>query len=154
MRERIWKNCPCCGAKGTMQRQAERTERFNPAGYAPVEVSGLDGCFCSACGDGFWSLKSERSISATLAEHMARQDSQRIVAAELASVKEAADAMQITVQGVHKMMKEGRLRYVLAAGHRLPIRMYMTSAHSGVETVPLQSRSKIAGKRSAALRGR
>ena len=154
MRERNWTDCPCCGAKGAMRRQSGRTERFNPAGYAPAEVGGLDGCFCSACGDGFWSLKSERRISATLAEHMAHQDSKRIVAAELASVKEAADVMQITVQGVHKMMKEGRLRYVLAAGHRLPIRMYMTSAHTGVETVPLQSRSKTAGKRPAALRGR
>ncbi len=131
MRERNWTDCPCCGAKGAMRRQSGQTERFNPAGYAPVEVDGLDGSFCTSCGDGFWSLKSERRISSALAEHMAGQDSQRIVAAEIASVKEAADAMHITVQGVHKMMKEGRLRYVLAAGHRLPIRMYMTPAHAG-----------------------
>jgi predicted phage tail protein len=85
---------------------------------------------------------------------MAGQDSQRIVAAEIASVKEAADAMQITVQGVHKMMREGRLRYVLAAGHRLPIRMYMTPAHARVETAPRPSRSNGVGKRAATHTGR
>lgn len=154
MREPDWTCCPCCGAKGTMQRQSGRTERFNPAGYAPVEVGGLDGCFCTSCGDGFWSLKSERKIAVALAEHMARQDSQRIVAAELASVKEASDAMQINVQGVHKMMKEGRLRYVLAAGHRLPIRMYMPPADTRVETAPRPSRSNGVGKRSVTLRQR
>ena len=154
MRECNWTDCPCCGAKGAMRRQAGRTERFNPAGYAPIEVGGLEGSFCVSCGDGFWSLKSERRITETLAEHMARQDSQRVVAAEIASVKEAAEAMQITVQGVHKMMKEGRLRYVLAAGHRLPIRMHMTPAHAGVETAPRPSRSNGAGKRAASNTGR
>lgn len=151
MRERVWKDCPCCGAKGAMRRQSGRTERFNPAGYTPVEIHGLEGSFCASCGDGFWSLSAERRISAALAEHMAREDSQLIVAAELASVKEAADTMQITVQGVHKMMKEGRLRYVLAAGHRLPIRMYMPQAHACVETTPRPSLPKGAGKRPETL---
>ncbi len=154
MRERNWTDCPCCGAKGAMRRQSGREERFNPAGYTPIEIGGLDGSFCASCGDGFWSLKSERRIAEMLAEHMARQDSQRIVAAEIASVKEAADAMQITVQGVHKMMKEGRLRYVLAAGHRLPIRMYMTPANAGIETAPSPARSNGVGKRAATPTGR
>jgi hypothetical protein len=137
-----------------MHKQSGRMERFNPAGYIPIEVDGLDGSFCTSCGDGFWSLKSERKIAETLAEHRARQDSQRIVAAEIASVKEAADTMHITVQGVHKMMKEGRLRYVLAAGHRLPIRMYMTPAHAGNETTPHPSRSNGAGRRAATHTGK
>lgn len=57
-----------------------------------------------------------------LAQHMAQYDAQRVVAAELVSVKEAAAAMHVTVQGIHKMMDEGRLRYVVAGGSRLPIR--------------------------------
>lgn len=58
---------------------------------------------------------------------MARHDATRVVAAELASVREAAKVMHMTVQGIHKMMDEGRLRYVVAGGSRLPIRKYVTA---------------------------
>jgi YgiT-type zinc finger domain-containing protein len=122
MREKKWTDCPACGAKKSMQVRRAIRERFNPAGYSPVDISGLDGQFCESCGEGFWSLKSERKIARALAKHMAKEDSTRVVAAELASVHEAAKVMRISVQGVHKMMDEGRLRYALAAGRRLPIR--------------------------------
>ena len=122
MREKQWSDCPACGAKKSMRRLTGRKERYNPAGYPPLDVSGLDGQFCEACGEGFWSQQSERTIARMLAQHMAQYDAQRVVAAELASVKEAAEAMHVTVQGIHKMMDEGRLRYVVAGGSRLPIR--------------------------------
>jgi hypothetical protein len=122
MREKKWSDCPACGAKKSMRKRKGQKERFNPSGYPPLDVSGLDGQFCETCGEGFWSLKSERRIARLLAEHMAQYDATRVVAAELASVQEAAKAMHMTVQGVHKMMKEGRLRYVFAGSSRLPIR--------------------------------
>lgn len=122
MRKKKWTNCPSCGARKSMQARKNLTERVHPAGYPPLDIKGLDGQFCESCGEGFWSLKSERRIARLLAEHMARHDATRVVAAELASVQEAAKAMHITVQGVHKMMDEGRLRYVFAGGSRLPIR--------------------------------
>lgn len=125
MREKKWLDCPACGAKDSMHAQKKLEERFNPAGYPPLDIPGLDGQFCDACGEGFWSFKSERQIARLLSEHMARHDATRIVAAELASVQEAAKVMHVTVQGVHKMMKEGRLRYVVAGGSRLPIRKYL-----------------------------
>ncbi len=122
MREKKWIDCPACGAKKGMHAKKSLKERFNPSGYPPLDVSGLDGQFCESCGEGFWSLKAERLIARLLAEHMAEHDATRVVAAELASVQEAAKAMHVTVQGVHKMMKEGRLRYVVAGGSRLPMR--------------------------------
>ncbi len=126
MREKKWIDCPACGAKKSMRRKKGQEERFNPCGYPPLDVSGLDGQFCGSCAEGFWSLKSERLIARLLAEHMAQHDATRVVAAELASVQEAAKVMHVTVQGVHKMMKEGRLRYVVAGGSRLPIRKDLT----------------------------
>jgi hypothetical protein len=126
MREKKWVDCPVCGAKKSMQTKKNQKERFNCPGYPPVDISGLDGQFCESCGEGFWSLKSERRIARRLAEHMADHDAQRTVAAELASVQEAARAMNMTVQGIHKMMNEGRLRYVVAGGFRLPIRKDVT----------------------------
>ena len=125
MREKKWIDCPSCGAKKSMRKKQRQKERINPAGYPPLDIAVLNGQFCASCDEGFWSLKSERRIAELLAEHMAQHDATRVVAAELASVQEAAKAMQVTVQGVHKMMKEGRLRYVVAGGTRLPIRKYI-----------------------------
>lgn len=125
-RHLVLEKCPVCGAKASMNARKNLKEQFNPPGYPPVKISGLQGQFCDACGEGFWSLKSEQRIAQRLAEHMAEHDAHRIVVAELASVQEAANAMKITVQGVHKMMKEGRLRYVVAGGCRLPIRKDVT----------------------------
>jgi len=127
MREKKWVDCPACGTKKSMRKTENLDDRFNPRGYPPLDISGLDGQFCEACGEGFWSLKSERRIARNLAEHMARHDAERVVAAELASVKEAAEVMHVTVQGIHKMMDEGRLRYVMAGGSRLPIRKDLTA---------------------------
>lgn len=122
MREKKWIDCPVCGAKKSMLAESNRSERFHPSGYPPLDIGDLNGTFCSECGDGFWSLASERQIARQLAEHCAAHDATRIVAAELASVQEAAKAMHVTVQGIHKMMNEGRLRYVVAGDTRLPIR--------------------------------
>ena len=58
---------------------------------------------------------------------MARHDAERVVAVELASVKEAAEVMHVTVQGIHKMVDEGRLRYVVEGGPLLPIRSDLTA---------------------------
>ena len=79
-------------------------------------MDGPNGQFCEVCGEEFWSLKSERRIATRLTEYMAEHDSGRVVAAELASVNEAAKRLRMTVQGVHKMMETGRLRYVMAGG--------------------------------------
>ncbi|MBX3178341.1 MAG: hypothetical protein KF886_13355 [Candidatus Hydrogenedentes bacterium] len=67
-------------------------------------------------------MRSERRITRLLAAHKAEFDAGRVVAAELASVREGAEALGVTVQAIHRMMDEGRLRYVLAGGTRLPIR--------------------------------
>ncbi len=122
MREKKWIDCPACGAKKSMHSEKNLSEGFHPSSYPPLDVSSLDGQFCDACGEGFWSLKSERRIACLLAQHMAAHDATRVVAAELASVQEAAKAMRVTVQAIHKMMDEGRLRYVVAGTSRLPIR--------------------------------
>ncbi len=126
MREKKWIDCPVCGTKGSMRYSKGLMERFNPPGYEPIEVSGLDGSFCQECGDGFWSLKSKAAIAKELADSMAKQDSKRIVASEMLSVKEAAKLMRVTPQGIHKMMDEGRIHYVYAAGLRFPIRKDLT----------------------------
>ncbi|MBI1318466.1 MAG: hypothetical protein GC168_05870 [Candidatus Hydrogenedens sp.] len=122
MREKKWIDCPVCGTKKSMRVKQQLQERFHPQGYPPLDIDALEGQFCDACGEGFWSLASEKRIARLLGQHCATHDATRIVAAELASVQDAAKAMRVTVQGIHKMMDEGRLRYVVAGDTRLPIR--------------------------------
>ena len=122
MQKKAWSDCPVCGSKGTMRREKRAEKRMRPRGYPPVDIDDLEGQFCKVCGDGFWSPRSQRKITDTLAEHCARYDSERVVAAELLSVKDAAQQLEMTVQGIHKMMKEGRLRFVYAGNMRLPLR--------------------------------
>ncbi|MBI2434479.1 MAG: hypothetical protein HYV26_16600 [Candidatus Hydrogenedentes bacterium] len=131
--------------------------RFIPRGYIPVEVKGLDGQFCEACGDGFWSLKSERKITQALTEHMAKEDARRIVASELASVAEAAKLLGVTRQAIHKMMNEGRLRYVQTPSLRLPIREFLEQAERKpwkAHRKPAARPSKRASSRSARVQAK
>ena len=51
----------------TMRSKKAMPERFIPDGYPPLGIHELDGQFCELCGDGFWSLKSERRIGHLLA---------------------------------------------------------------------------------------
>ena len=122
MKEKKWIDCPVCGMKGMMRKRREMKERRHPPGYPPLDIEGLDGQFCKSCHDGFWSRRSGRKLTKEVVEHMAKYDAARVVAAELASVREAAQALKVTVQAVHKMMDEGRMRYVRAGGYRLPLR--------------------------------
>lgn len=122
MREKKWTVCPVCGARDSMKKKGAQSIRRVARGYSPVEIEDLDGHFCEQCGDGFWSLKSERKITRVLAKHMAEEDASRVVAGELASVPEAAEILQVSRQAVHKMMNEGRIRYVQTPSLRLPIR--------------------------------
>ena len=122
MREKKWVDCPVCGAKKSMRAHSNLSHVFEPRGYPPIEITGLSGQFCTLCNDGFWSLKSDKEIARCLNEHLAEHDARRVYAADLASVREAAETLQVTPQAVHKMMDTGRLRYVVAGDARLPVR--------------------------------
>jgi YgiT-type zinc finger domain-containing protein len=74
MPESDWVDCPACGAKRSMRPLEGQSERFTPAGYSSIEISGLDGNFCETCGDGFWSRDSERRIARLLSENIAHPD--------------------------------------------------------------------------------
>ncbi len=128
MREKKWIDCPVCGAKNSMRLKKNLSETVSVDGDEPAEISGLHGQFCEACGEGFWSLASERKLAREAAAYYAQKDAEHVVAADLASVQEAARSLHISVQGVHKMMNEGRLRYVYAGGRKLPARSALRSS--------------------------
>lgn len=63
---KAWENCPTCGAQGTMKYENDVTETRTAKDGRPVEIPGLDGFFCSVCGEGILSDASEKRIAAEI----------------------------------------------------------------------------------------
>lgn len=122
MREKKWVDCPICGSKKSMRQRTNFNKKVKLKDYPALTIKGLDGQFCNVCKDGFLSKKADRVFYGSVAEHRARVDAARILACDVASVQDAAKALQISAQGVHKMIREGRLRSVYVAGKRMPLK--------------------------------
>lgn len=122
MKEKKWTDCPSCGSKGTMKSKKGIYETYNLKGYAPIKVGPLEGQFCSVCGDGFYSIKSERILNSQIAESKAKQDSKRTVASDLLDVDTIAKKLGISRQRIHQMMSEGKLQYVYVGSLRFPLK--------------------------------
>lgn len=122
MKEKKWVDCPSCGSKGTMKYKKGMSETYRNPGYEPITVTHLDGYFCSACGEGIYSIKSNKNITSKLTDEKARQDSKRIVASDLIDVDSVAKKLSVTRQRVHQMMDEGKISYVYVGKHRFPVR--------------------------------
>ncbi|HSV97788.1 MAG TPA: YgiT-type zinc finger protein [Spirochaetota bacterium] len=117
-----WVDCPTCGSKGTIKYVRNRKEVVEPQGYGKIIVKNLDGYFCSACGDGFYTRKSMNLFNSAVAYGKARQDSHRVVVGDLLEVSSVAGRLDVTSQRVHQMMKEGKLHYVIVGKYRIPTR--------------------------------
>ena len=105
-----------------MKSKKNLSETYLPQGYTAITIKNLDCQFCNICGDGFYSLKSEKIIKATMAEEKARQDSGRTVASELIEIETMASLLSISRQRVHQMMDEGKIRYVFVGKLRFPVK--------------------------------
>ncbi len=122
MKEKKWVNCPSCGSKNSMELKKKLTENYHIKDYGSVKISGLEGHFCKICKDGFYNIKSQNHINSIVAEYKARKDANSIVAAELVSVDEMAKKLKRTRQAIHKMMNNGKIKYVFVGDIRLPLR--------------------------------
>jgi len=133
MKLKKWKDCPSCGAKGSMKYKKNITETFNIEGYEPFIIVSLDGYFCSVCSEGFYSNKSEKIINSNLADEKAKQDSQKIVASELIEIDTLARKLSVSRQRIHQMMDEGKIRYVYVGKLKFPVKSGIASAKSAVK---------------------
>jgi YgiT-type zinc finger domain-containing protein len=122
MKEKKWIDCPSCGSKGSMKLKNNVSETYRNPGYGPITVKQLDGYFCAVCGEGIYTIKSNKKIVSTLADEKARQDSKRIVASEILDVESVAKTLAVTRQRIHQMMDEGKISYVYVGKYRFPVR--------------------------------
>ncbi len=123
MRERKWKDCPSCNSIGTMKLKKNAKETFNIKKYQPITISDLEGYFCSNCGKGIYTIKSKKKIKTLLALEKAKQDSLRVVAADLMDIGHISKKLGVSIQRVYQMMNEGKIEYVFVGKNRFPIKM-------------------------------
>ncbi|WCL50684.1 hypothetical protein [Leptospira sp. GIMC2001] len=122
MKDKVWKDCPSCGSQGSMKKKLNLKTNFIVKDYGKEMVNGLEGYECNKCGDAIFSKRSQSKINATIAELKAKVDSDKVVASQLASVDEMAKKYKITRQAIHKMMNNGKIRYVFVGDIRLPLK--------------------------------
>jgi hypothetical protein len=108
-----------------MEYRRSVSEEFEAPGGSRFSVRGLSGQFCRECGDGFLTPKAEKKLSAAMKAH---NEAEKVRAVDVASVAEAAKALEVTPQAVHKAMIEGRLRAVYCGGLLLPVRAGIAEA--------------------------
>ena len=128
------RNCPACGAKGSMTLKSGMKESFHPQGMKPIRVDGLDGHFCGACGESLLTVESRRRLQAVLAVEMARQKARTTLVEDVLTVPEAQRRLGVSRQAVHKMMRSGRLPCVILGDMMYPTREGMDKHKSRLKT--------------------
>lgn len=123
MREKKWKDCPSCNSQGTMKLKKNAKETFNIKKYQPITISDIEGYFCSNCGKGIYTIKAKKKIKSLLALEKAKQDSQRVVAADLMDIGYISKKLGVSIQRVYQMMNEGKIDYVFVGKNRFPIKI-------------------------------
>lgn len=122
MREKKWKNCPCCGAKDSMAFKDNVRKKYSMKSYPPLWISSISGYRCKLCHEMILSRQSSRDIDSHMMAHKAAHDAKKVTAARLMLAKTAAAILHVTLQAIHKMMREGRLAYVFIDNMRFPLR--------------------------------
>ncbi|MBV6493435.1 MAG: hypothetical protein LDLANPLL_01457 [Turneriella sp.] len=120
MKEKVWKDCPACGAHDSMSYRSNLNERVEGKGYKTFIVHGLDGYICRKCNDGILTIKSENRLRVEIMENRARQDSARVPASALIPVDVIAQSLKVPRQTVHWMMRAGRMPFVYVGKQRFP----------------------------------
>lgn len=127
MKKNRFTDCPVCGASDSMHLKTDFSEKVHVTGYKPFTIHGLEGFQCKRCKEIILTAAANKHFDSSMAEDMAREDSQRTVAADLVEVDEVASRLAISRQRVHQMMKEGKIRYVFVGKIRYPLRSSVQS---------------------------
>jgi len=113
MRDKVWKNCPSCGSENSMNRSDKL--KFESKKHH-IHLKNLHGYTCKVCHDGVFDTKSNNLVQAEIYRVRALRDAEKVPAAQLMLIADAAKRLHVTKQAIHKMMKQGRLGYVFVAG--------------------------------------
>ena len=121
-KDKKWVDCPSCGSSGTMQFTNKRVFQVKHKELGKIMIENLSGYFCKKCDDGFFNIKSENAIEAHLADLQARKDADKVKASDLILVEDLAQKWKKTKQYIHKLMNEGKIKYVYIGKLRFPLK--------------------------------
>ncbi|MBI4412146.1 MAG: YgiT-type zinc finger protein [Deltaproteobacteria bacterium] len=122
MKQKKWKHCPVCGAKGSMHFKKSLTQKIRLKGYPLLAVRKLQGYECRQCREAILNIRTCRHVDRLVGEHKARIDSERIVAARLTEVAAMKKQLGVSRQRVHQLMISGKIPYVFIGHTRVPVR--------------------------------
>jgi YgiT-type zinc finger domain-containing protein len=67
MKDKVWKDCPICGMKNSMEfREGVKFHVGTRKNLVERTVTGLSGFFCTECGEGFFSEESNKRVNDAL----------------------------------------------------------------------------------------
>lgn len=121
-KDRIYKDCPVCGAIGSMQHKNDLTFEGKSKLVGEIKLKNLHGFLCKECKEGFFDIASKNKISLAIADEKAKILSSKLKISEIVDVNALVKVSGLTRQMIHSLMKEGKIPYVYAAGKRTPIR--------------------------------
>ena len=122
MKQKKWKDCPCCGAVNSMRLKKNYYDIFTSKNHPALKIGPLNSYDCTVCKEGFYTLVSRKLVNQTLAEHRAHHESTTTPVSDVMPVKEAGKFLKMTRQGVQNLMKAGKIAYVFFGNMRLPKR--------------------------------
>ena len=121
-KDRIYKDCPVCGAIGSMQHKNDLTFEGKSKLVGEIKLKNLHGFLCKECKEGFFDIASKNKISQAIADEKAKILSNKLKISEIVDVNTLVKVSGLTRQMIHSLMKEGKIPYVYAAGKRTPIK--------------------------------
>lgn len=127
-KDKKWVDCPICGTDGSMNFQKGKTFEVKKTLIGKVKIENLSGYFCKECKDGFYDSKSQKIINAKLAEIKAIEASKVVTVSEVATLESLANELKTSKQFAHRIMKEGKLPYVIFAGQIHPYQKTLEEA--------------------------
>ena len=121
-KDRIYKDCPVCGAIGSMLHKTDLTFEGKSKAIGEIKLKKLSGYLCQECKEGFYDIASKNKISQAIADEKAKILSNKLKISEIIDVNSLVKISGLTRQMIHTLMKEGKVPYVYAAGKRTPIK--------------------------------
>ncbi|TGN08605.1 YgiT-type zinc finger protein [Leptospira bandrabouensis] len=127
-KDKKWVDCPVCGSAGSMVLETNKTFESNIKDLGKIKVTGLTGYFCKVCKDGFFNRTSANKIEEAHMRLKAEIESSKVHVSEVVHVREVTKILHNSRQDAYRLMKTGKLPYVLVAGEIHPYRRTIEEA--------------------------
>lgn len=118
MRDRVYEDCPICGAKDSMNLKTNQSLEIESKQVGRFSVDQLSGYYCSVCGEGFLSIASRNRVQAVRARRLAELESERVPISKVLTIKTIVEKTGMAKQAISALIRSGKVPYVLDGDNR------------------------------------